>query len=1025
MAPAAAYIAALMFAVGTTAYVAAEVVIEMVFMFAASFVIGKLVGKSGLGAGALTSANPLQMSRNPIASRRIIYGRTRVSGTLVFANLSGAKNSELHYIVTLAGHECDGIENCYFNDQMLTIDGSGNVVSAVDGSGNVTSYGNLARLAKHLGAADQLADAELVAACPSVWTTDHRLRSIAYLYAHLTYDASLFPASIPALSAIVRGRQLYDPRTGLTGWSANPALCLRDYLTNTTYGMSAGADEIDDASFIASANICDEPVTLPDTTTEMRYTVNGCFDLSASPSTILENLCGAMVGALVHIGGKWVCHAGAHQIPTVTLDEGDLRGGISVQTKMSVRDICNGVKGTFPCPAENWQGADFPAVQSSEAITEDGGIELWKDLDLPLTTSAWTAQRLATIELNRTRQDITATLPCKLTGLQVQAGDTVMVNNTRLGWTAKIFLVTELKFAIDTSSSAPSLGVDLTLRETAAELWEGAQVLEYDPAPNTNLPNPFQIDPPSGLTLTCNASTAVQQADGTFVPRLKVAWIPPSDGFVQSGGLVAIQYRRQATPALDWSNWATIAGDQTSDFITDIAVGATVEVRVRSISCLGVNSAWTDPAALAILGDLTAPAAPTALAASGVVGGIQLTWSNPADADFAGIDVFEASGSSPAPDANTAPSFQVGAVAQWTRPGLTSGTTRWYWIRARDNSRNASGWVGPQGAVSGLSNAEIAAQLGAASAALDDLDASLAAAIAQAAGTSSALARTLALLIASQNDQSAAVATLSEAFIDATGRAIARWGLRLEAGDVITGIEAVAQDGPEPVSAIRLLANIFELVATVEGATITPFLVDSSAGRIYLGLDVQSDNYVAGVSGYQIRHETGDVEFGSGVFRGSLQAAKVATDSVFFNPETPANTFPAFPCQAGDLNALAVPSSTPIDTLLMTFYGWSHSSGAFGTRYGRAAMSFRLDASSNCSTVDGTCRVIYRVNGGAWQDSGIIVVGTGVNNILAGVLPLTGLTGAGTVDFGLRFWSVSGDPTTVNFSHLAAAAYNI
>ena len=57
----------------------------------------------------------------------------------------------------------------------------------------------------------------------------------------------------------MRGKKVFDPRTGLTSFSSNPALCIRDYLLSD-YGLGAALDEIDEASFIAAANLCDEPV---------------------------------------------------------------------------------------------------------------------------------------------------------------------------------------------------------------------------------------------------------------------------------------------------------------------------------------------------------------------------------------------------------------------------------------------------------------------------------------------------------------------------------------------------------------------------------------------------------------------------------------------------------------------------------------------------------------------------------------------------------------------------------------------
>jgi hypothetical protein len=64
------------------------------------------------------------------------------------------------------------------------------------------------------------------------WTSDHRLRGIAYLYVRLAFLNAHFK-QVPQVSAIVRGKKLTDTRTGQTVYSPNPALIARDYLTDS------------------------------------------------------------------------------------------------------------------------------------------------------------------------------------------------------------------------------------------------------------------------------------------------------------------------------------------------------------------------------------------------------------------------------------------------------------------------------------------------------------------------------------------------------------------------------------------------------------------------------------------------------------------------------------------------------------------------------------------------------------------------------------------------------------------------
>ena len=87
------------------------------------------------------------------------------------------------------------------------------------------------------GSSDQTADSDLVSESMLSGQLVIGLRGIAYMYVRLKFDADAFPNGIPVITATVKGKKLYDPRTSTTVWSDNPALCLRDYLTSK-YGLA-------------------------------------------------------------------------------------------------------------------------------------------------------------------------------------------------------------------------------------------------------------------------------------------------------------------------------------------------------------------------------------------------------------------------------------------------------------------------------------------------------------------------------------------------------------------------------------------------------------------------------------------------------------------------------------------------------------------------------------------------------------------------------------------------------------------
>ena len=369
--------------------------LNFIAVTAASMGASKLLQKKPPGFGDASLADRTQMVRSPVSARQIIYGETRVSGTMVYISTTGTKNEYLHLVIALAGHEVEEIGDVYFNDE-LALTGAGSAAS-----GRFAGY---AEIYKKLGSDTQTVETNLQTATSGLtngqWTSNHRLRGIAYLYVQLTWNEEIWVGGIPNVSAMVKGKRVYDPRTATTVYSANAALCLRDYLTDTRLGMAMDASEMDDTAFTAAANICDEQVQIlpaSPTTNENRYEANGVLFTSASPDENIGKLLSAMGGLIAYSGGKIVPYAGGYRIPTVTLSEGDFAGAVQIQTKTSARDRVNAVKGVFVSAKSEWQPTDFPPLVSSTYYAEDGNIRYYRDVVLPFTTSSSCAQRLARI----------------------------------------------------------------------------------------------------------------------------------------------------------------------------------------------------------------------------------------------------------------------------------------------------------------------------------------------------------------------------------------------------------------------------------------------------------------------------------------------------------------------------------------------------------------------------------------------------------------------------------------------------
>jgi len=678
----------------TVGVTSAAIATAIGYIVAFTAVIGGSMAASKLLAPKMPSfadsslSDRSQMVRSPISARTIVYGKSRVSGTIVYLSTTGAKNEYLHIVLTLAGHEVEAIDEVYFNDELVPL-----VSNVPQGF-----YNGVARINKHLGETYQTVDEDLEDDTASLtdgkWTENHRLRGIAYLYVRLTWDAEKFPSGIPNISAVIRGKKVLDPRTGNTAYSANAALCLRDYLTDTALGMGMTSAEVDDTAFGVAAAICEEQVQILPTSPvvyENRYEANGVIVTSASPDENIGKLLSAMGGLIAYTGGRIVPYASAYRIPTVTLTEKHFVGPINVQTRTSARDRVNSVKGVYVSETNNWQVTDFPTISSATYVSADNNNVFFRDVVLPFTTSPSCAQRLAVLELRRARKEITFSARFRLEAMQVRAGDTVMITNEKLGWSSEVFEIMEWNFASD--GTPPQVFIDMTLRETASSVysWAVGDQIAVPDSPNTTLPNPFTLGAPTNLSLTADGTTQFIQADGTVVPRIRVGWTPPAAEFIQSGGSVVIEYKPSASTT--YLTWNTVEGEQTEDFISsDVQIGLNYNVRIYGESYFGISTSYLS-GSITVAKDTTAPAIPTGLTA--VIGtgkAISLDWNDNTEPDFSEYGIYRNTSAVTPANANTNKIAEVRA-SRFVDTDVNIGTTYYYWLNAYDAVENVSGFT--------------------------------------------------------------------------------------------------------------------------------------------------------------------------------------------------------------------------------------------------------------------------------------------------------------------------------------------
>ena len=611
---------------------------------------GLLFGQKRPSSGPAPTAFPsraqdrIQNVRSSTDTHLVVYGTARVAvRPWVFAESTGSDSRFLHLIGPVAGHEVNDITVLLLDDESLEwgidINDTTGVVDEEDGdrfsqsTRDINRNGPFVRVFKHLGESDQAADSTAVSDLPN-WTTAHRGRGVAYIYMRLKYDKTAFQSGVPKTSVIVQGRKVWDPRdssqdpddTATHVFSNNWALCVLDYLRNRDFGLGATLDEIDLESFITAANISDEQVATgaegSPSPTQARYTCDGVIDTGDDPIEIMENLLTAGAGALSYSQGKYHLFAGAFVTPTKTLTASDLAGPIEIQPRLPRANLFNAVRGTYVSPDDNHQPTDFPARTNALYEIEDGGEQIFRDIELPFTQDTIRAQRIAEIVLRKSRQGITVKFPAKLTALNIAVFDTVSVTldsaGANFGWTNKTFRVLGFEY-----SAGLDEGLILSLQEDDATSydWDGGTALTFDPAPNTTLPNPFSIPAPQNVSFASGDAELFVAGDGTVRPRIRVAWTLVDNIFVQESGEIEIQYRDAVFGGspIDWDDGNTqtkvVGGNLTVAFLTDVEDGATYDIRLRSRTQIGAVSDqdgddWLQSFQHTVVGKAAKPSAP-------------------------------------------------------------------------------------------------------------------------------------------------------------------------------------------------------------------------------------------------------------------------------------------------------------------------------------------------------------------------------------------------------------------------------
>ncbi len=461
-----------------------------------------------------------------------------------------------------------------------------------------TAGTSLMRIRPYLGTASQSVGTDLSAEYTGdMRSTDH-YRGIALAVVDVLYDQDVFTTGAPSISALVRGAKVLDPRTSVTAWSQNPALLAYHYARHVN-GLGLPVDMIDTDDVEAAADACDVSTNftlrLPDTSTDIvtlpRHRAAIVVPTDADPRAMFSEIVESMGGQWGWAGGKLRMRAATMAAAVGTLDQGWIWRSSGGRSEPDVR-ITNGVpreakrnaiSGLCVDPDQRYQVLPFPPIRDSVLIAAEG--EYPEEVELLAVNHVAHAQHLASIMIRQSQAGLRMEVQCGLAGYRCELFDVLEVTLPRYGMTAKTFEVVGWRWH-------PTEGARLMLAEITDAMFEPlAELTGRDPAPNSNLPAPWDVEDITGLAVDSNVAA---MADGSIVTRLVVTWDQAATSSILSGGQIEVQY---CVLGEDWQSWME-QGASIQAVIPGVLAGRPYVVRVRAVQLVPyVRGDWSEQVA--------------------------------------------------------------------------------------------------------------------------------------------------------------------------------------------------------------------------------------------------------------------------------------------------------------------------------------------------------------------------------------------------------------------------------------------
>lgn len=516
----------------------------MTVAFAINMVVSAVITKTfftpeqsanGFSGSSQNPGNRLQIPPATDNKLPVVYGQAWLGGTVTDLSIT-SNNQSLFYVMSISevtdngsdqitfGDVYWGGKKCLFENEddatrvtRLYDESADTYDTAIDGYLYIYLYTN----GSYSGQNTSKSAISVMQTDGLIYTWDSQklMTNCAFAIVQINYSTSVGTTS------------LQQTKFQVTNSRTNPGDCFYDYLTNSVYGAAIPASAIDTTSLAALNTYSNGSFAYTDSdgnpATQPRFRFDGVLDTNR---TVMDNLqdmassCDCLI-KYNEISGTWgvIVQSPAYSI-AMDINDSNIVSAIQV-TPLDIAASYNVIECKFPDSAnqDSFNTSTFDLAQIDPALLFPNEPVNKQSVSLNYVNNSVRAQYIANRMLKSGREDLQVNLAITFVGIQLEAGDVVTLTNANYGWVAKEFRV--MKVTEDFASDG-SVTVKLILTEFNSAVYDDVSVTEFQPSPNTGLPDPLVFGSISAPVVSNLLPSAV-------IPSLDVTITTPGSGITQ------------------------------------------------------------------------------------------------------------------------------------------------------------------------------------------------------------------------------------------------------------------------------------------------------------------------------------------------------------------------------------------------------------------------------------------------------------------------------------------------------------